>query len=304
MPVISKSRLPLLRLWRFYHRPWHEKAIWFRSQWVSLLEGWKRMVSSIVRPIRLPFGAWWLARNDHISRPLQRGFFETVEVGFVERLLQPGMTVLDIGAHHGLYTLLASKRVGPKGRVISFEPSPRERRALMTHVLLNRCRNVIVEGVAVGDEDGSGSLYIAESSASGGNSLRPLNLASKAYPISVRVTELDNWLEARQIERVDFIKLDVEGGELGVLRGATHLLERLPRPVILVEVQDVRTEPWGYRAREILVYLGKRGYKWFSLSGDGSIMQLDTSASHFEGNFVAWPEESLERLHRFESSAA
>jgi hypothetical protein len=52
--------------------------------------------------------------------------FETAETGFVQKLLRPGITVLDVGAHHGLYTLLASRRVGRNGRVIAFEASPRE----------------------------------------------------------------------------------------------------------------------------------------------------------------------------------
>jgi FkbM family methyltransferase len=58
---------------------------------------------------------------------------------------------LDIGAHHGLYTLLASRRVGRRGMVVAFEPSPRERRRLAKHLRVNRCANVEVEACAVGD---------------------------------------------------------------------------------------------------------------------------------------------------------
>ena len=64
---------------------------------------------------------------------------------------------------------------------------------------------------------------------------------------------------------MDFIKLDVEGAELDVLKGADLLLNRRPRPVILAEVQDVRTQPWGYRARDIQ-HLSHKGYKWFRLT--------------------------------------
>jgi FkbM family methyltransferase len=63
----------------------------------------------------------------------------------VERFLKPNMTVLDIGTHHGFYSLLASYKVGATGQVIAFEPSPRERRRLLWHLRLNRKKNVLVE---------------------------------------------------------------------------------------------------------------------------------------------------------------
>lgn len=94
------------------------------------------------------------------------------------------------------------------------------------------------------------------------------------------------------MKSVDFMKLDVEGGELSVLQGAQRLLESAPRPVILTEVQDIRTQPWGYRAREIISFLSDKGYRWFSISADGSLAPLEVFAETFDGNFVACPEES------------
>jgi FkbM family methyltransferase len=71
-----------------------------------------------------------------------------------------GMTVLDVGAHNGFYTLLASKKVGPSGRVIAFEPSPRERQRLLSNLWINRCSNVIVEPVALAEEDSVATLFV------------------------------------------------------------------------------------------------------------------------------------------------
>jgi len=68
----------------------------------------------------------------------------------------------------------------------------------------------------------------------------------------VRVETLDDVLWRLQVNAVDFIKLDAEGAELGVLQGARELLRGASRPVILAEVQDLRTQPWGYRARDIV----------------------------------------------------
>jgi len=206
------------------------------------------------------------------------------------------MTVLDIGAHQGLYTLLAASQVGRRGRVFAFEPSPREQRALRLHVALNRCRNVVTQTYALANENGIKELFVVQGSQTGCNSLRPPVVFSGTAAVHIEVTRLDDWLAKQKIDRVDFIKLDVEGAELAVLEGGAELFQRRPRPVLLAEVQDVRTRPWGYAAREILDYLARLRYTWFRFSGSGSIEPLNLSADEFDGNFVACPEERLEEL--------
>ena len=284
------------RGWHFLQKPWGEKARALRYRWSAALAGLPKVV-------RLPFGVWWIRRNDNLSEPLLEGKFENAEMAFAERFLQPGMTVLDVGAHHGLYTLLASRCVGPRGSVFAFEPSSRERRALRIHLVLNRCRNVAVQGCALGNESKVANLFLVTGSQTGCNSLRPPVVESSTAPVRVRVMRLDDWLAGHQVERVDFVKLDVEGGELAALEGAGRLLEARPRPVILAEVQDIRTEPWGYRAKDILNYLAAKQYKWFRLSQTGGISLLDVSARDFNGNFVACPTENVEGLlHQFSSA--
>jgi len=205
------------------------------------------------------------------------------------------MTVLDIGAHHGFYTLLAWKRVGPHGRVFSFEPSPRERKALLRHVKINRCGNVTVEGLALGSESEDAELFVVQGAQTGCNSLRKpaADVAGALSPAQVHVVRLDDWIASRKIATIDFVKLDVEGGELDVLKGAQVLLNSRPRPVILAEVQDVRTLPWGYRANEIIRYLRNQGYRWFRLLPSGLLDELDETPEEVEGNFVACPGESI-----------
>jgi FkbM family methyltransferase len=298
----SEASGKLLRAGRFLRKPWHEKAKSLAFRWTSLKSQWTESLSKIPKPLRLPSGAWWLVRNDALGAILSAGGFENPQRRFVERFLQPGMTVLDLGAHHGFYTLVASKRVGARGKVISFEPSPRERRALRLHLLLNRCRNVEVEELALGDEDTESDLFVVEDYASGCNSLRRPDVQASTSTLRVRVSCLDSWLAKRDIGRVDFIKLDVEGAELNVLKGASRLLQREPRPVILAEVQDVRTLPWGYRARDIIDHLVNRGYKWFGLSDGGYVEDLDLSPNDFEGNFVACPDELVDALQKLLTS--
>jgi FkbM family methyltransferase len=274
----------LHRAWRFLQKPADEKSRSFYARW-------KRLFPNIPVPVRLPFGAWFVGRNDNLGDTLTFDGFEPAERAFVQRFLQPGMTVLDIGAHHGYYTLLASKLVGSAGRVIAFEPSPREQKALRLNLILNRCGNVSVQRVALGREETETTLYVAGGRQTGCNSLRPPAIPDEASPVRVHVTRLDDWLDRQKIAQVDFVKVDVEGAELEVLKGAERLFDRKPRPVILAEVQDVRTRPWGYRAKEILFHLHEKGYKWFSLGPEGALEELDLSADNFEGNFVACPPE-------------
>jgi FkbM family methyltransferase len=249
------------------------------------------MVPRIFRPIRLSSGALWIKRDDHVGKPVAEGTFEARELDFVGQFLKPGMIVLDVGAHHGLYSLLASKKVGIAGKVFAFEPSPRELKALRRHLMLNRCRNVKLEECALGNEDTESDFYVVEDWAAGCNSLKPPDVDASTSRIRVQVARLDDWLAEHRIRDVEFIKLDVEGAELDVLKGAEALLSRAPRPVILAEVQDIRTEPWGYRAKEIIEHLSQRRFQWFSITAAGSLQKLDITQESFDGNFVAIPEE-------------
>jgi FkbM family methyltransferase len=277
------------RMRRFLRKPWREKAgsVFFR---------WVRVFPGIPIPVRLPFGGWWLARNDFVGAALFQGGFENTECSFVEHFLRPGMTVLDIGAHHGFYTLLASRKVGPQGAVIAVEASPRERERLHLHLRINGCKNVRVESRALGEVQGDAELYLVHGGQTGCNSLRKPAVAEPTEVVPVRIEQLDNVLREHQVGKVDFIKLDVEGAELSVLKGASQLLTSYPRPVILAEVQDIRTQPWGYAARDIIRYLVVNDYRWFRPLADGGLEEVDAAGYRYNGNFVAVPGEQMASL--------
>ena len=280
---LAKTSL-LERVTGFGAKPW-------RSKFKSFAFRWFRFFPRVPLPLKLPYGYWWILRGDVIGATLLEDRFENKELRFAERLLGPGMVVLDVGANQGCHTLLASKCVGTKGKILAFEPSPRERKRLKFHLWLNRCHNVEVSDAALGAASGSEELYVVLGPESGCNSLRPPEVSQPTRKLQVRVERLDDALKARKIAAVDFIKLDVEGAELAVLRGASTLLSTRPRPIILAEVEDLRTQPWGYPAKEILLFLRDVGYRWFSLDEDASLNELDLNQEKFRGNFVAWPGE-------------
>lgn len=286
--IPAHSKKPIHRMRRFFRKPIDQK--------ISAITGriWNRRKRTS-STIKLSFGALWIARDDHIGRPIAAGKFEGAEYTFVDRFLRPGMTVLDVGAHHGFYTLLSSTRVGSTGRVFSFEPSERERKSLQDHVSLNRCGNVNIQGMAVGNENKEVDLYLVNGDETGCNSLRPPVGVGGTSVARTQVTRLDDWITAQGIERVDFIKLDVEGGEREALQGAEELIERF-RPAILAEVYDLRTRPWGYAAREIVQMLAQRNYRWFRLTEDGSLQPVSPEQEHYEANLVALPAERADAI--------
>jgi len=264
-----------------------------KGRYAAVARMWMRRFPSVPVPCRLWFGAWWLASPGVIDTMVMEGTFEPAELRFVEGFLKPGMTVLDVGGHHGLYTLLASKCVGKTGRVITFEPSSRERAILERHVKINRRDNVKIETMAVGSEIGRGKLFVVEGAEDGCNSLRPPNTESRSHAGEVAVTTIDVYLAGKNIGQVDFLKMDIEGAELDALKGSRGLLRSGARPVVLAEVYDIRTEPWGYKSREIVRYLEDLGYRWHKILEDGRIEETDTNAEVFDANLVAVPKERL-----------
>jgi FkbM family methyltransferase len=210
------------------------------------------------------------------------------------RLVRPGMVVLDIGAFHGLYTLIAAQRVTPTGRVIAFEPSPRDRRRLRLHIVMNRLLNVTVEPYAVSASAGESEFYVVRRGFTTMNSLRRPPTVDPVDRMLATTVGLDGYCASRGIRNVDFLKVDVEGGELELFRGASAILDGA-RPLILCEVLDWVTRPWGYEAREIVRYLSLHGYKWFEVDNAGNTREHSEKGAYPEiKNYLAVPEERSE----------
>ncbi len=152
----------------------------------------------------------------------------------VESLLREGVVFYDLGAHVGFYTLLAARNVGSKGKVFSFEPDPDNASILREVVSRNSLDNVAIVESAVSD---SNSRLTFERSAglrhSGHLAGIGINSIDIGDQIVVNVTSLDSFCESHPPP--DVIKIDVEGGEGNVLRGAQNTL-RQARPAIVVEV--------------------------------------------------------------------
>ena len=177
------------------------------------------------------------------------GTYEYDKVRVFERCVRPGDVVYDVGAHVGNYTLLASELVGPAGRVFAFEPLPRNLRFLREHVRLNKAANVTIVDAAVAGREGKAFMSKGASSSEG--RLGP------AGEIEVRTVGLDE-LVSEGLPAPKCIKMDIEGGELDALEGASGILADA-KPVVFLSTHGPQVhEPCrsllaaaGYELREL-----------------------------------------------------
>jgi FkbM family methyltransferase len=168
-------------------------------------------------------GARWLPASGGKLARLLLGTYESEQSERLRQCVQPGSVVYDVGANAGYYALLASRLVGARGRVVAFEPEPRNAAFLREHVARNRAANVDVVESAVGNVPG------AHGFARRGTGRGRLDERGE---LRVRVLRLDDFV-ADGARAPDVIKIDVEGGELDVLRGAARLLAS-SRPLLLL----------------------------------------------------------------------
>ena len=171
--------------------------------------------------------------QDHT--PYILGTYEPEFLNALRQYVRPGDTCVDVGGNLGYYCLLMSNLVGPKGRVITFEPVEENLAVLEENIAVNQIENVQLVNTALGAQPGVLSLIRSEAgSISATPSIRAYAVEGEQSSIDVPVNTLDAYLEEKGW-RPSVIKIDVEGAELEVLRGAVNTF-RVARPTVLVEV--------------------------------------------------------------------
>jgi FkbM family methyltransferase len=173
-----------------------------------------------------------LSRN--IQRAIYIGNYERRETKLVRSILKSGMTVLDVGANVGYYTALAARIVGPRGRVFAVEPYPPNFQRLSTWITNNHVAQVNAFDFALGGTPGASQMFSAFADTD-----NPVMVAHGQPSVaSVRVQTLDSWMNDWRVDRVDFLKLDVDGSETAVLAGASDTLADGRISMVLCEFCD------------------------------------------------------------------
>jgi len=204
------------------------------------------------------------------------GDYDPASRRVMETVLQPGDTAVDAGANIGFFTLVLARAVGPAGTVVAFEPAPDTFDRLLRNLDLNGCTQVRALAVALGAAAGEASLVRDSPSRSGDS-----RITAGGGGVRVPVTRLD---EAIGDGRPRLLKIDVEGQELEVLRGAAGTL-RSAAPVLLVEA-NVHTSPAGDGPARLVQWLAaEHGYRCFSIEPGG--LAPFAAGSVVNGNLVA-----------------
>jgi FkbM family methyltransferase len=229
------------------------------------------------------------------------GHFEADEIEAAARLVEPGMVAVDVGANIGAFTAALAAAVAPGGAVYAFEPLAASRRRLARTIELNGLAGVVVDERAVSNEGGSAELFEYgagfESWATlGARQLEYEGRVLEARGATVETTTLDMWARERRIERIDLLKVDVEGAEADVLRGAAGLLENGKVAAIVLEVSDNTLEAFGARAVDVIDRLEGHGLRTFVVR-EGRLRGFRIAGEYRElANVFALSREAQERV--------
>lgn len=273
-----------------------------QRQWLACRRGalWEAARDNdLVVPISVP----WLAGttvdvtlgNDNSLCLYVCGSFEPNEFNFLDRLLKPGMVFVDVGANDGYYTLFAARRVGPEGRVVSVEPSSRERGHLERNLARNGIGNVEVVPAALGAAAGHADLHLAHGVHTGHNTLGRFahDDVVSARVERVPLETLDAVVGRLALPQVDVVKIDVEGGEANVISGARTVLSSM-RPVLMMELSDGALRAQGSSEAVLLETLrGALGYEILVFLPATGLVHRRTEGVPLSANIIAVPNEKL-----------
>jgi FkbM family methyltransferase len=228
---------------------------------------------------------------------LNHGAYETTESACLLRAGSGAHVIFDIGANVGFYSLHWASRITPGGTIHAFEPVPSTFRWLSRNIALNDLNDIIrTRNFGLGDARGSVSVFLPEFSGSGAASIRNLHPNESSREIEVQLDTLDQYFSSAGLDRLDLIKVDVEGAELFVLQGGRETITKY-RPLIFLELLRKWSRPFGYHPNDVIKMLREIGYRCYTFGESGlvsfSLMTEETPQKNF---FFAHPDVHQEWL--------
>jgi FkbM family methyltransferase len=205
--------------------------------------------------------------NGHTLRLPTRYFkyfpetYEAENFEFLSKSCKPGAVIIDIGAHIGLFSVIASQVTGKTGKVYAFEPAPSTYALLQKTVGINHAEQVIETfQKAVGKETGKITFFVSDDQADNSNSLVNYKADRSLHGIDVAVTSIDNFVKEKNITSLNFIKIDVEGAEYDTLRGAADTFRNL-KPVCIVAIHPEPITAKGDKLEDIYDFIASCNYR-------------------------------------------
>jgi len=202
----------------------------------------------------------FLSSKDPVG--LSVGSYEPLETELIKKVIKKGDAVLDIGAHIGYYTLIFAKLVSDEGKVFAFEPDPNNFALLKKNVEINSYRNVILVQKAVSNKTGKIRLYLSEKSSA---DHRIYDLHDNRKSIEIEVIRLDDYFKNYN-GRINFIKIDVQAAEGGVIQGMPLILQKNKDLKILTEFWPLGLVRFGKTPEKFLKLLIKHNFKIYRIN--------------------------------------
>jgi FkbM family methyltransferase len=232
--------------------------------------------------------------NIRVDARSRLSFPRTYDTGVTQLLLatlKPGDEAWNVGANVGVHVLQMCARVGPTGRVVAFEPNPRAASLLRRNVALNGYEDrVTIAQIAIGEYRGRSDFFVAGSDPMG-RLQRPNPLLRRTTRIDVPVVTLDEFL-ARRTGVPRCLVIDIEGWEIGALRGAERLLQLNPQPLLIVELHPDAWSWSGHSRDQLLQLMARHNLEAIPLSN-----QSDVLAEHGQAALTTCRDASPESRH-------
>lgn len=224
----------------------------------------------------VPYSVW-------SERPYEGKF----EVEFILSVLQAGMTFVDVGANVGLFSIPAAKKL-QSHNLFAFEPCHWTYQQLLQNARINKVENLRAVHAAVGDRVGEAVLQVNAAGKDGLNTIgKPTHRDSEIVGTeTVPMTTLDDFARQNGISQVDVMKIDTEGAERLVLRGARRLLAKPNAPLILYE-GGVLSQGFGYHPVESMWLLQKYGYSLFVINQTNGQISVPANSHAYDAMVIA-----------------
>lgn len=221
-----------------------------------------------------------------------RGSYSGDQLDLIEKLLDTHGVFLDVGANHGEFSIAAAM-IAQRGKVIAFEPVEEYRARLLENIRLNDFGNVQVIPAALGDQEGTLPIYDQPENFKDGTRHEglPTLFASESRHHArevVPVKRLDDVLSELGVNRVDVIKLDIEGAEWMALRGAVNTLASC-RPILILEIGRETCLAAGYEPEALVEWLTKLNYRIDKIIAGGQTQPINPAQLDDFQNVVAYP---------------
>jgi len=202
-----------------------------------------------------------------------RGAHDWAPIFALEKLIKKGDTILDIGANQGEYAIWAARLTGNSGQVHAYEPLTSMYGQLNDNISLNPALRITPHQMGLSDKPGRLKLYSNDNHNEGVNTLFPDPTHESKVLEEIELNTLDLEVERLALNKIDLIKIDVEGAELMVLNGGKSTIAK-HRPILFLEFNEKAFQTAGYSSADILTFLEAFGYRFYKIGLRGKLTPL------------------------------